>query len=99
MHNNGHVPDGGVDNLIIPPDFFYCAATSHTSDSGDGGITNYSYAFAKSETSNTMAGIIPENIFKANRNGIVTGVFNNQVVIPRLAGYTTSGNETINVYV
>ena len=99
MFHNGQVPDGGVDNLIIPPDFFYCAATSHTSDSGDGGITNYSYAFAKSETSNTMAGIIPENIFKANRNGIVTGVFNNQVVIPRLAGSTTSGNETINVYV
>lgn len=99
MFHNGQVPDGGVDNLIIPPDFFYCAATSHTSDSGDGGITNYSYAFAKSGTSNTMAGIIPENIFKANRNGIVTGVFNNQVVIPRLAGSTTSGNETINVYV
>ena len=99
MFNNGQVPDGGVDNLIIPPDFFYCAATSHTPDSGDGGITNYSYAFAKSETSNTMAGIIPENIFKANRNGIVTGVFNNQVVIPRLVGSTTSGNETINVYV
>jgi hypothetical protein len=99
MFNNGQVPDGGVDNLIIPPDFFYCAATSHASDSGDGGITNYSYAFAKSEASNTMAGIIPENIFKANRNGIVTGVFNNQVVIPRLAGSTTSGNETINVYV
>lgn len=97
--NNGQVPDGGVNNLIIPPDFFYCAATSHTSDSGDGGITNYSYAFAKSETSNTMAGIIPENIFKANRNGIVTGVFNNQVVIPRLVGRTTSGSETINVYV
>lgn len=99
MRNNGHVPDGGVNKLIIPPDFFYCAATSHTSDSGDGGITNYSYAFAKSETSNTMAGIIPENIFKANRNGIVTGVFNNQVVIPRLVGSTTSGSETINVYV
>lgn len=99
MHNNGQVPDGGVDKLIIPPDFFYCAATSHTPDSGDGGITNYSYAFAKSETSNTMAGIIPENIFKANRNGIVTGVFNNQVVIPRLVGSTTSGSETINVYV
>lgn len=99
MYNNGQVPDGGVDKLIIPPDFFYCAATSHTSDSGDDGITNYSYAFAKSETSNTMAGIIPENIFKANRNGIVTGVFNNQVVIPRLVGSTTSGSETINVYV
>lgn len=99
MFTNGQVPDGGVDKLIIPPDFFYCAATSHTSDSGDGGITNYSYAFAKSETSNTMAGIIPENIFKANRDGIVTGVFNNQVVIPRLVGSTTSGSETINVYV
>ena len=99
MFNNGQVPDGGVNKLIIPPDFFYCAATSHTSDSGDGGITNYSYAFAKSGTSNTMAGIIPENIFKANRNGIVTGVFNNQVVIPRLVGRTTSGSETINVYV
>lgn len=99
MYNNGQVPDGGVNKLIIPPDFFYCAATSHSSDSGDGGITNYSYAFAKSETSNTMAGIIPENIFKANRNGVVTGVFNNQVVIPRLVGSTTSGNETINVYV
>ena len=99
MHNNGQVPDGGVNKLIIPPDFFYCAASSHPSDSGDGGITNYSYAFAKDGTSNTMAGIIPENIFKANRNGIVTGVFNNQVVIPRLAGSTTSGNETINVYV
>lgn len=99
MYNNGQVPDGGVNKLIIPPDFFYCAATSHSSDSEDGGITNYSYAFAKSETSNTMAGIIPENIFKANRNGIATGVFNNQVVIPRLVGSTTSGNETINVYV
>lgn len=99
MFSNGQVPDGGVNKLIIPPDFFYCAATSHTSDSGDGGKTNYSYAFAKSETSNTMAGIIPENIFKANRNGIVTGVFNNQVVIPRLVGSTTSGSETINVYV
>lgn len=99
MFNNGQVPDGGVNKLIIPPDFFYCAATSHTSDSGDGGKTNYSYAFAKSGTSNTMAGIIPENIFKANRNGIVTGVFNNQVVIPRLVGSTTSGSETINVYV
>ena len=99
MFHNGQVPDGGVDNLIIPPDFFYCAATSHASDSGDGGKTDYSYAFAKSETSNTMAGIIPENIFKANRNGIVTGVFNNQVVIPRLVGHTTSGSETINVYV
>lgn len=97
--SNGQVPDGGVNKLIIPPDFFYCAATSHTSDSGDGGKTNYSYAFAKSGTSNTMAGIIPENIFKANRNGIVTGVFNNQVVIPRLVGSTTSGSETINVYV
>lgn len=96
---NGQVPDGGVDKLIIPPDFFYCAATSHTPDSGDGGITDYSYAFAKSGTSNTMAGIIPENIFKANRGGIVTGVFNNQVVIPRLVGSTTSGSETINVYV
>lgn len=96
---NGQVPDGGVDKLIIPPDFFYCAATSHTPDSGDGGITDYSYAFAKSGTSNTMAGIIPENIFKANRSGIVTGVFNNQVVIPRLVGSTTSGSETINVYV
>ena len=99
MFNNGQVPDGGVNKLIIPPDFFYCAATSHASDSGDGGKTNYSYAFAKSGTSNTMAGIIPENIFKANRNGIVTGVFNNQVVIPRLVGHTTSGSETINVYV
>ena len=99
MYNNGQVPDGGVNKLIIPPDFFYCAATSHSSDSGDGGITNYSYAFAKSGTYNTMAGIIPENIFKANRNGIVTGVFNNQVVIPRLVGSTTSGSETINVYV
>lgn len=99
MFSNGQVPDGGVNKLIIPPDFFYCAATSHTSDSGDGGKTNYSYAFAKSETSNTMAGIIPENIFKANRNGIVTGVFNNQVVIPRLVGSTTSGSKTINVYV
>ena len=99
MFNNGQVPDGGVNNLIIPPDFFYCAATSHTSDSGDGGITSYSYAFAKDNTSNTMAGIIPENIFKANRSGIVTGVFNNQVIIPRLVGSTTSGNETINVYV
>ncbi len=99
MFSNGQVPDGGVDKLIIPPDFFYCAATSHASDSGDGGKTNYSYAFAKSGTSNTMAGIIPENIFKANRNGIVTGVFNNQVVIPRLVGHTTSGSETINVYV
>jgi hypothetical protein len=46
-----------------------------------------------------MAGIIPENIFKANRSGIVTGVFNNQVIIPRLVGSTTSGNETTNVYV
>lgn len=99
MRNNGQVPDGGVNKLIIPPDFFYCAASSHPSDSGDGGVTNYSYAFAKDGTSNTMAGIIPENIFKANRNGVVTGVFNNQVVIPRLAGSTTSGNETINVYV
>lgn len=99
MRSNGQVPDGGVDKLIIPPDFFYCAATSHTSDSGDGGKTDYSYAFAKSGTSNTMAGIIPENIFKANRDGIVTGVFNNQVVIPRLVGSTTSGSETINVYV
>lgn len=99
MFSNGQVPDGGVNKLIIPPDFFYCAATSHASDSGDGGITDYSYAFAKSGTSNTMAGIIPENIFKANRNGIVTGVFNNQVVIPRLVGSTTSGSETINVYV
>lgn len=99
MFSNGYVPDGGVNKLIIPPDFFYCAATSHASDSGDGGKTSYSYAFAKSETSNTMAGIIPENIFKANRNGIVTGVFNNQVVIPRLVGSTTSGSETINVYV
>jgi hypothetical protein len=85
--------------LIIPPDFFYCAATSHASDSGDNGITDYSYAFAKYDTSNTMAGIIPENIFKANRSGVVTGVFNNQVIIPRLVGCTTSGNETINVYV
>jgi hypothetical protein len=93
------VPDGGVNNLIIPPDFFYCAATSHTSDSGDNGITNYSYAFAKDNTSNAMAGIIPENIFKVNRSGIVTGVFNNQVIIPRLVGSTTSGNETTNVYV
>lgn len=99
MFNNGWVPDGGVNNLIIPPDFFYCAATSHTSDSGDNGITNYSYAFAKDNTYNTMAGIIPENIFKANRSGIVTGVFNNQVIIPRLVGFTTSGNETTNVYV
>ena len=99
MFNNGQVPDGGVNNLIIPPDFFYCAATSHTSDSGDNGITDYSYAFAKDNTSNTMAGIIPENIFKANRSGIVTGVFNNQVIIPRLVGSTTSGNETTNVYV
>lgn len=99
IFSNGQVPDGGVNKLIIPPDFFYCAATSHASDSGDGGKTNYSYAFAKSGTSNTMAGIIPENIFKANRNGIVTGVFNNQVVIPRLVGSTTSGSETINVYV
>lgn len=99
MYNNGQVPDGGVNNLIIPPDFFYCAATSHTSDSGDNGITNYSYAFAKDNTSNAMAGIIPENIFKANRSGIVTGVFNNQVIIPRLVGSTTSGNETTNVYV
>lgn len=99
MFSNGQVPDGGVDKLIIPPDFFYCAATSHIPDSGDGGKTDYSYAFAKSTTSNTMAGIIPENIFKANRNGIVTGVFNNQVVIPRLVGSTTSGSETINVYV
>lgn len=99
MFSNGQVPDGGVNKLIIPPDFFYCAATSHASDSGDGGKTDYSYAFAKSEISNTMAGIIPENIFKANRNGIVTGVFNNQVVIPRLVGSTTSGSETINVYV
>lgn len=99
MFSNGQVPDGGVNKLIIPPDFFYCAATSHASDSGDGGKTNYSYAFAKSVTSNTMAGIIPENIFKANTNGIVTGVFNNQVVIPRLVGSTTSGSETINVYV
>ena len=99
MFSNGQVPDGGVNKLIIPPDFFYCAATSHTSDSGDDGKTDYSYAFAKSETSNTMAGIIPENIFKANRNGIVTGVFNNQVVIPRLVGSTTSGSETTNVYV
>lgn len=99
MFSNGQVPDGGVNKLIIPPDFFYCAATSHTSDSGDGGKTDYSYAFAKSGISNTMAGIIPENIFKANRNGIVTGVFNNQVVIPRLVGSTTSGSETINVYV
>lgn len=99
MFSNGQVPDGGVNKLIIPPDFFYCAATSHASDSGDGGKTDYSYAFAKSGTSNTMAGIIPENIFKANRNGVVTGVFNNQVVIPRLVGSTTSGSETINVYV
>ena len=99
MFKNGQVPDGGVNNLIIPPDFFYCAATSHTSDSGDGGVTNYSYAFAKDNTSNTMAGIIPENIFKANRSGVVTGVFNNQVVIPRLVGRTKSGNETTNVYV
>lgn len=99
MFNNGQVPDGGVNNLIIPPDFFYCAATSHALDSGDNGITNYSYAFAKNDTSNAMAGIIPENIFKANRSGIVTGVFNNQVIIPRLVGSTTSGNETTNVYV
>lgn len=99
MFSNGQVPDGGVNKLIIPPDFFYCAATSHSSDSGDNGITNYSYAFAKDETSNTMAGIIPENIFKANRSGVVTGVFNNQVVIPRRVGSATSGNETINVYV
>jgi hypothetical protein len=93
------VPNGGVDNLIIPPDFFYCAATSHNSDSGDNGITDYSYAFAKDNTSNTMAGIIPENIFKANRSGVVTGVFNNQVIIPRLVGRTTSESETTNVYV
>ena len=93
------MPDGGVDNLIIPPDFFYCAATSHTSDSGDGGITNYSYAFAKDKTSDTMAGIIPENIFIFFWSGIVTGVFTNQVIIPRLIGSTTSGNETTNVYV
>lgn len=99
MFNNGQVPDGGANNLIIPPDFFYCAATSHTQDSGDNGITDYSYAFAKDNTSNAMAGIIPENIFKANRSGIVTGVFNNQVIIPRLVGSTTSGNETTNVYV
>jgi hypothetical protein len=85
--------------LIIPPDFFYCAATSHTPDSGDKGITKYNYAFAKADASDTMAGIIPENIFKANRSGDVTGVFNNQVIIPRLVGCTTSGNETINVYV
>lgn len=99
MFSNGQVPDGGVNKLIIPPDFFYCAATSHSPDSGDKGITNYGYAFAKDETSNTMAGIIPENIFKANRSGVVTGVFNNQVVIPRRVGSATSGNETINVYV
>lgn len=99
MRNNGQVPDGGVNNLIIPPDFFYCAATSHDPDSGDNGITDYSYAFAKDNPYNTMAGIIPENIFKANRSGIVTAVFNNQVIIPRLVGSTTSGNETTNVYV
>lgn len=99
MFNNGQVPSGGVDNLIIPPDFFYCAATSHNQDSGDKGITNYSYAFAKDTVSNTMAGIIPENIFKANRDGIVTGVFNNQVIIPRLVGSIVSENETTNVYV
>lgn len=99
MFSNGQVPSGGVDNLIIPPDFFYCAATSHNQDSGDKGITNYSYAFAKDTVSNTMAGIIPENIFKANRDGIVTGVFNNQVIIPRLVGSIVSENETTNVYV
>lgn len=99
MFSNGQVPSGGVDNLIIPPDFFYCAATSHNQDSGDKGITDYSYAFAKDTVSNTMAGIIPENIFKANRDGIVTGVFNNQVIIPRLVGSIVSENETTNVYV
>lgn len=99
MFSNGQVPNGGENNLIIPPDFFYCAATFHNQDSGDKGITDYSYAFARDNTSNTMAGIIPENIFKANRSGIVTGVFNNQVIIPRRIGRTTSENETINVYV
>ena len=65
--------------MIIPPDFFYCAAVSHAEDSGDHGITDYSYAFARSSegSSRSRVGIIPKHIFKANRSGVVTGVFNN----------------------
>lgn len=87
--------------LIIPPDFFYCAAVSHAEDSGDHGVTDYSYAFARSSegSSSSRVGIIPKNIFKANRSGIVTGVFNNQVVIPRLISSDTSDGYTTNLYV
>lgn len=87
--------------LIIPPDFFYCAAVKHTEDSEDHGVTDYSYAFARMSegSSSSRVGIIPKNIFKANRSGIVTGVFNNQVVIPRLISSDTSDGYTTNLYV
>ena len=101
IFSNPSLEGANQNYLIIPPDFFYCAAVKHTEDSGDHGVTDYKYAFARSSegSSSSRVGIIPKHIFKANRSGIVTGVFNNQVVIPRLISSDTSDGYTTNLYV
>lgn len=92
-YSNPPLGNNSKDNLIIPPDLFYCAAQTHTEDSGDKGLTSYDYSlYCKA---GNLVGIIPQNIFQANRSGSVKGVFKNQVVIPRLI----SSNDITNVYV
>ena len=97
IQTNPNIGTCDKNKLIIPPDFFYGTATSHTQDSGDNGVTSYSYAFACKP--NNMIGIIPKNIFSANRAGTVQKVFDRQIVIPMLVKTIKGSNSIDNVYV
>ena len=84
---------GDKNKLCIPPDLFYGAALTITSD-GNNGILSYNNAL---NCATPLNGIIPEHIFK-NKNGTVNYTFSNQNIIPRLIKtYQDSGN-TYNIY-
>ena len=84
---NTPVKSGAVNSLCIPPDLFY-GANSLSS-------VYYDYALA---CATPLQGIIPENIFKANRSGSVSNTFLNQYIIPRLVATYKENGKNINAY-
>lgn len=83
------------DRLIIPPDFFYGAASQISGSYSNDAVQSYDYAFAcKTE----LQGIIPEHIFKNAPAGSCKYTFYNMNVIPVLRATGTDGINITNVY-
>ena len=88
--------NGDPNKLIIPPDLFYGLVSSIIS----GSDSDYSWGVTEAlACTSRLNGIIPENIFKNNRNVLCTNTFSNQIVIPRLVKTWENENITYNVYV